>query len=124
MVQADRAPQVSAGSARHPLLIVVDVGPVAGDRRSGPGRQATLVMRDEFTAADVAGAARADLLILQPLDAGEAALVGDAVGLGEGAQWMTRIRPDMVGVVSRHAVRWAALAQTPLEALLIGPAVR
>jgi hypothetical protein len=51
-------------------------------------------------------------------------LLGGALGLGEVAQWMTRIRPDMVGVVNRRAVRWAALAQTPIEAQLIGPPAR
>ena len=54
----------------------------------------------------------------------EATLVGTALGLGEVAQWMTKIRPDMVGVVNRRAVRWAALAQTPIESQLIGPPTR
>jgi hypothetical protein len=69
-------------------------------------------------------ASRADLLVLQPLRPDEASLIGGALGLGEVAQWMTRIRPDMVGVVNRRAVRWAALAQTPIEAQLIGPLER
>jgi hypothetical protein len=30
----------------------------------------------------------------------------------------------MVALVNRRSVRWAALAQTPIEAQLIGPPVR
>ncbi|MGK5680361.1 type VII secretion protein EccE [Actinoplanes sp. URMC 104] len=112
---------IAAGSALHPLLVVVDIGPVGADNRPGDGWQATLVVRDEFSAADVDVASRADLLILQPLRPEEASLIGGALGLGEVAQWMTRIRPDMVGVVNRRAVRWAALAHTPIETQLTGP---
>jgi ESX secretion system protein EccE len=124
VVPPGRAVEIAPGSVLHPLLVVVDIGPVGADTRPGAGWQATLVVRDEFTPADVDVASRADLLILQPLRPDEATLVGGALGLGEVAQWMTRIRPDMVGVVNRRAVRWAALAQTPIEAQLIGPPTR
>jgi ESX secretion system protein EccE len=124
VVPPGRAFEIAPGSALHPLLVVVDVGAVGADNRPGAGWQATLVVRDEFTPADVDVASRADLLILQPLRPEEATLVGGALGLGEVAQWMTRIRPDMVGVVNRRAVRWAALAETPIEAQLIGPPTR
>jgi type VII secretion protein EccE len=124
VVPPGRAVQVPPGSALHPLLVVVDVGPVGADTRPGGGWQATLVVRDDFSPADVDVASRADLLVLQPLRADEADLVGAAVGLGDTAQWLTRIRPDMVGLVNRRAVRWVALAQTPIEAQLIGPPAR
>jgi type VII secretion protein EccE len=121
VVPPGRPVEIAPGSAMHPLLVVVDIGPVGADSRPGAGWQATLVVRDEFAAADVDVASRADLLILQPLRPDEATLIGGALGLGEVAQWMTRIRPDMVGVVNRRAVRWAALAHTPIETQLIGP---
>ncbi|MBM2617995.1 type VII secretion protein EccE [Actinoplanes sp. LDG1-06] len=121
VVPPGRPIEIPPGSALHPLLIVVDIGPVGADNRPGEGWQATLVVRDEFSAADVDVASRADLLILQPLRPEEATLIGGALGLGEVAQWMTRIRPDMVGVVNRRAVRWAALAHTPIETQLVGP---
>jgi hypothetical protein len=121
VIPPGRAVEMPPGSVLHPLLMVVDVGPVGADNRPGAGWQATLVVRDDFSAADVDVASRADLLILQPLKAEEATLLGGALGLGEVAQWMTRIRPDMVGVVNRRAVRWAALAQTPIETQLLGP---
>jgi hypothetical protein len=124
VVPPGRAVEVPAGTALHPLLVVVDVGPVGADTRPGAGWQATLVVRDEFGPADVDVASRADLLVLQPLRAEEADLVGAAIGLGETAHLLTRIRPDMVGLVNRRAVRWAALAQTPFEAHLIGAPVR
>jgi hypothetical protein len=124
VVPPGRAIEIAPGSALHPLLVVVDVGPVGADNRPGAGWQATLVVRDDFGAADVDVASRADLLLLQPLRPDEATLLGGALGLGEVAQWMTRIRPDMVGVVNRRAVRWAALAETPIEGQLIGSPTR
>jgi type VII secretion protein EccE len=124
VVPPGRAIEIAPGSALHPLLVVVDIGPVGADNRPGAGWQATLIVRDEFTAADVDVASRADLLILQPLRPAEATLIGGTLGLGEVAQWMTKIRPDMVGVINRRAVRWAALAQTPIESQLIGAPTR
>jgi type VII secretion protein EccE len=124
VVPPGRAIEIAPGSALHPLLVVVDVGPVGADNRPGAGWQATLVVRDDFGPADVDVASRADLLLLQPLRPDEATLLGGALGLGEVAQWMTRIRPDMVGVVNRRAVRWAALAETPIEGQLIGAPTR
>ena len=93
--------------------MVVDVGPVGADTRPGAGWQATLVVRDDFSPADVDVASRADLLVLQPLRPDEATLVGAALGLGDAAQWLTRIRQDMVGVVNRRAVRWARTVPDP-----------
>jgi type VII secretion protein EccE len=120
VVPPGRVLEMAPGSALHPLLLVVDIGPVSADNRPGAGWQATLVVRDEFSAADVDVASRADLLVLQQLRAEEATLLGGALGLGEVAGWMTRIRPDMVGVINRRAVRWAALSQTPIETQLLG----
>ena len=58
---------------------------------------------------------RADLVVLQPLRPGEAALAGATLGLGEGQEWLTKIRADMVGMVNRRTVRFALLSPTPLE---------
>nr|WP_106127063.1 type VII secretion protein EccE [Pseudosporangium ferrugineum] len=124
VIPPGRAVEIPPGSALHPLLIVVDIGPVGADNRPGAGWQATLVVRDDFSPADADVASRADLLLVQPLRADEAQLVGAALGLGETAKWLTQIRPDMVGVINRRAVRWAALSQTPIEAQLIGPPAR
>jgi type VII secretion protein EccE len=107
-----------------PLLIVVDVGPVAPDGLPGGGWQASLVVRDELTPIDADALGRVDLVVLQPLRPDEAALAGATLGLGDAAGWLTRIRPDMVGVVNRRAVRWALLSPTPIEQQLIGPPAR
>ena len=82
------------------------------------------MVRDEFLPVDVDVAARADLLILQPLRPDEAALVAGSLGLGDAAGWLTRIHSDMVGVVVRRAVRWVALSTTPIEKQQIGPIMR
>ncbi|WP_329106527.1 type VII secretion protein EccE [Micromonospora sp. NBC_01699] len=113
-----------AGTPLHPLLVVVDVGPVTADAQPGPGWQANLVVRDELTPADTDAVSRADLVVLQPLRPDEAALAGVALGLGDSAEWLTRIRGDMVGVINRRALRWALLSATPIEVQLIGPPTR
>ena len=112
------------GSWLQPLLVVVDIGPVAADPRPGPPWQAVLVVRDELTTVDVDALSRADLVVLQPLRPAEAALAATALGLGTSAEWLTRIREDMVGVVNRRTLRWALLSSTPIESQLIGPPSR
>jgi hypothetical protein len=124
LVPPGRPIQIPPGSALYPLLMVVDVGPVGADNRPRAGWQATLVVRDDFSPADVDVASRADLLLLQPLRPEEASLVGGTLGLGEATQWLTRIRADMLALVNRRAVRWAALSETPIEQQLIGAPAR
>ncbi|MEU4333408.1 type VII secretion protein EccE [Micromonospora lupini] len=114
----------SVGTALQPLLLVVDAGPTPAETEPGPAWRATLVVRDELTPADVDALSRADLAVLQPLHAAEAALAGAALGLGGSADWLTRIRDDMVAVVNRRALRWALLSPTPIEAQLIGRPAR
>ncbi|MDG4833888.1 type VII secretion protein EccE [Solwaraspora sp. WMMD1047] len=108
----------------RPVLTIVDVGPVAAAPARTGAWQARLVVRDEVTATDVDPLARADLVILQPLRPAEAALAGPALGLGDSADWLTRIRDDMVGLVNRRVLRWARLAVTPIEARLVGSPTR
>ncbi|MFE9691690.1 type VII secretion protein EccE [Micromonospora sp. NPDC005806] len=108
------------GSPLRPLLVVVDAGPVPPDVGAAGAWRSVLVVRDELTPADTPTLARADLAILQPLDPDEAALAGVALGLGGSADWLTRIRDDMVAVVNRRALRWALLSPTPIESQLIG----
>lgn len=112
------------GSPLHPLLLIVDAGPVVTEPAAGPGWRATLVIRDELTAVDTDSLARADLVVLQPLDPAEASLAGTALGLGGSAEWLTRIREDMVAVLNRRALRWALLSPTPIESQLIGQTTR
>ncbi|GAB3948090.1 hypothetical protein GCM10027614_44500 [Micromonospora vulcania] len=112
------------GTSLRPLLLVVDAGPMPPEAEPGPPWRATLVVRDELTPADVDALSRADLAVLQPLAAAEAALAGVALGLGGPAEWLTRIRDDMVAVVNRRALRWALLSPTPIEAQLIGRPAR
>ncbi|GIJ26502.1 hypothetical protein Vqi01_16640 [Micromonospora qiuiae] len=102
-----------------PLLVILDAPPPAGPR-PGVAWQTTLLVRDQLTTADADALGRADLAVLQPLSPAEAAIAGTTLGLGESAQWLTRIRHDMVAVVNRRALRWAMLTGTPIEAQLIG----
>ncbi|MEU8126259.1 type VII secretion protein EccE [Micromonospora sp. NPDC049049] len=119
-----RAVADGVGTALRPLLLIVDAGPVAAEAVPGPPWRATLVVRDELTPADVDALSRADLALLQPLTSAEATLAGAALGLGGSAEWLTRIREDMVAVVNRRALRWALLSPTPIEAQLVGPPTR
>ncbi|WP_416901552.1 type VII secretion protein EccE [Micromonospora echinospora] len=124
MLPPGRHPDGATGTPLHPLLLVVDAGPVTADPAPGPGWQATLVLRDELTPSDADTLGRADLAVLQPLGPAEAAVAGAALGLGGSAEWLTRIRKDMVAVVNRRALRWALVAPTPIEAQLIGAPTR
>ncbi|HEU5111631.1 MAG TPA: type VII secretion protein EccE, partial [Micromonosporaceae bacterium] len=121
VIPPGRPVSTAPGSALRPLLVVVDVGPVAADGLPGDGWQASLVVRDELIPLDADALGRVDLAVLQPLRPDEAALAGSTLGLGDAAGWLTRIRPDMVGVINRRAVRWALLSATPIEHQLIGP---
>ena len=112
------------GSPLQPLLLVFDAGPTPTETRTASAWQSTLVVRDVLGPAEVDALARADLAILQPLDPGEAALAGAALGLGGSADWLTRIRDDMVAVVNRRALRWALLSPTPIESQLVGQPTR
>jgi hypothetical protein len=111
----------------RPQLVVVDVGPVGASGvpvLEGPWRS-TLLVRDELAPGDLDALSRADLVLLQPLRDEEAVLAGQALTLGEAAQWLTRIRPDMIGVVAgRRALRWTLLSLTPIEQQLIGAPAR
>lgn len=113
-----------------PQLVVVDVGPVASPQPvPAAGWRTSLVLRDEVGTGDSDLLLRADLVILQPLSAEEADLVGPALGLTEGREWLRRIPAGMVGAVSRPgtgraALRWALLAPTDLERQLIGSTER
>jgi hypothetical protein len=119
VVPSGRAVGVT-GSPLRPLLVVADAGTAAGEPPPGAGWVSTLVVRDGLTPADVDTLGRADLAVLQPLDPPEAALAGTALGLGGAAEWLTRIRDDMVAVVNRRALRWALLSPTPIESQLVG----
>ncbi|MEU6075825.1 type VII secretion protein EccE [Micromonospora sp. NPDC047074] len=112
------------GSPLRPLLVVVDAGPTPADPEPGSPWQTTLLVRDELTPADADALGRADLAVLQPLAPAEAAVAGAALGLGGSAEWLTRIRDDMVAVVNRRALRWALLSPTPIESQLIGRPAR
>ncbi|WP_434742548.1 type VII secretion protein EccE [Micromonospora sp. SH-82] len=111
-------------TALRPLLVVVDAGRMPAAFGPGTPWQTVLVVRDELTPTDVDLLGRADLAVLQPLTADEAALAGTALGLGGSAGWLTRIRADMVAVVNRRALRWALLSPTPIESQLIGRPTR
>jgi type VII secretion protein EccE len=122
LIPAGRQVAMPPGTPMHPLLLVVDVGPVGAD--AGAGWQATLVVRDELAPVDVDTLSRADLVVLQPLRPDEAALAAGTLGLSEAQDWLTRIREDMVGVVNRRSVRWALLSATPIERQLVGTPAR
>ncbi|TDC31563.1 type VII secretion protein EccE [Micromonospora sp. 15K316] len=120
LIPPGRPLPAGAGTPLRPLLLVRDVGPVPVDPQPGPPWRSTLVVREELTKADTDVLGRADLVVLQPLDAGEAALAGATLRLGDSAQWLTRMRDDMVAVINRRALRWARLSLTPVEAHLVG----
>lgn len=112
---------VPPGHPLHPLLTIVDAGPVAADRSPGTPWHSTLVLRDDLSPVDVDVLGRADLALLQPLQAAEAAVAVSVLGLSRDQEaWMSRAQPGMIGVVHKRSMRWAALSQTQFEQQLIG----
>jgi type VII secretion protein EccE len=108
-----------------PQLLVLDAGPAPVAAVPSAPWRATVVLREHVSAGDAAELDGADLVILQQLSPDEATLVGTVLGLAASRDWLSRIRPDMVGAVSRlgagrSAVRWAALSLTEIEHRLIG----
>jgi type VII secretion protein EccE len=110
----------------QPQLIVTDAGRHMVDLPpdSHPWRSHLLV-RDELTGYDLDSLAYADLVLLQPLPPEAASLIAAALGRPEAADWLSRIRPDMLAVIARNAdgrrpaVRWARLTITPTENQLL-----
>ncbi|AEV81361.1 Cortactin-binding protein 2 [Actinoplanes sp. SE50] len=90
---------------------------------SGPW-EATLMLRREFAASDGRTATDADLVLLQPLRADEAERAGDALPLGDAARLLSRMRSGMIGIAGPHGIRWAMLAPTAIEKVLIGDLTR
>jgi type VII secretion protein EccE len=120
-------PPLAAPTA--PQLLVIDTGPTDGGGHTPTVAEsawrATLLVRDDLTAADADLLTRADLVLLQPLTPAEAAIATEVLGLTESASWLTRIAPEMLGVVvSRRTVRWAHLSPTPIELQLTGGPAR
>jgi type VII secretion protein EccE len=112
---------VPPGQPLHPLLTIVDAGPVAADRSPGSPWHSTLVLRDDLSPVDIDVLGRADLALLQPLHPAEAAVAVSVLGLSRDQEaWLSRAQPGMVGVVHKRSVRWAAMSQTQYEQQLIG----
>ncbi|BCJ65164.1 type VII secretion protein EccE [Polymorphospora rubra] len=105
----------------RPLLVVFDSAVVVGEAAPTSAWTTSLVVRDEIAPADTGALTAADLVLLQRLRPDEAALVGPALGLGASADWLPRIRTDMIGVVDRPRLLWARLSPTPAEAGMTGP---
>jgi type VII secretion protein EccE len=115
-----------SATSRRPQLIVTEtiVADTAGSQPPpavppGPWRT-TLHVRQRLGPTDVALFSNADLAVLAPTDEDQATIVGEALGLGAAAQWLSRIRGDMIGaVVPRHAMRWAMATPTQVERQLL-----
>ncbi|HEX5740703.1 MAG TPA: type VII secretion protein EccE, partial [Pilimelia sp.] len=75
-------PEPGGDDPLHPLLSVLDAGPVPYDLPADAAWRTQLVVRDELVAVDSATLALSDLVVLQPLRAAEADLVGAVLGLG------------------------------------------
>ncbi|WP_433612336.1 type VII secretion protein EccE [Dactylosporangium sp. CA-139114] len=127
MIPPGRVADPPPATATRPQLLVVDVGPVPGRATPMPESawRSVLFLRDELTGADVDLLTRSDLALLQPLSPREAALAGEALGLGDSRNWLTKIGPEMLAVVvNRQTVRWTHLSTTPIELHLTGGPAR
>ncbi|WFE22522.1 hypothetical protein O7621_04010 [Solwaraspora sp. WMMD937] len=112
-------------SPAHPQLLAVDVGPaMGGTSEVGVPWRTTMVVRNDMGSWDLDPLVRSDLVVLQRLTAAEAALVASALGFTEAQSWLTRIHPEMVGLVSQGRLQWVMLHPTSMESALLGPVGR
>lgn len=106
-------------------LVVVDTGPSTG---AGGGLDAPwrviLTVRDDLGPWDAEMLTKADAVLFQRLTEPEAALAASTLGLVEAQSWLTKIHPEMVGLVSRERLQWVMLTMTGTERSLIGSASR
>ncbi|WP_306215723.1 type VII secretion protein EccE [Actinoplanes sp. RD1] len=109
-----------AREAGRLVLVVVDAGPAGVAEQPVAAGQAVLMVREGYAAADDGDATAADLLIVAPLGGEEAGALGAALGLGEAAGWLARMRPGMVALINERAVRWVAVTPTAIESQLVG----
>lgn len=119
------APVDRLGTAQHPRLVVSDTGPSVSDADDGPTPWSTTVLvRDELTAWDVEPLVRADIAILQPLGVAEAALAASTLNIQDVERSLSRIRHDLITVVSHGRVLWAQVVPTPTETQVVGTVLR
>lgn len=119
------APVDRMGTAQRPFLLISDTGPSVSDADDSPVLWSTTVtVRDELTAWDVEPLARADVALLQPLSAAEAALAAATLNVRDVERSLSRLRSDLITVISHGDVKWAQIVPTPIETQLIGAVVR
>ncbi|HEV2088088.1 MAG TPA: hypothetical protein VGR21_07235 [Cryptosporangiaceae bacterium] len=119
-------PHDRPGKADRPVLVVLDGDSSAADseRRASGGWAAVLTVRDQLTAWDIDAFVRADIVLMQTLSPVESALVCSALNLADIEQSLTRLPADIVTLVSHGTLRWARIAQTPIEQQVIGSVLR
>jgi ESX secretion system protein EccE len=130
MIPPGQPVAAATASPLAPRLLVVDATAPAGEPPVAAAPwHATLLVRDRLTAADTAALTRADIVIMQPLPAAEAALAGTALGLDGAALGPDRAareldggrgrpgppRPGALAVASPGRLIWAQLSATPVE---------
>lgn len=114
-------PDDRAGTPQHPRLLVSDTGPSVSDADDDPvAWSATMTVREELTAWDVEPLARADIALLQPLTPAEATLAAATLNVRDVERSLSRLRRDLVTIVSHGTVKWAQVVPTPTEGQLIG----
>lgn len=106
----------------RPQLVVHDAGQTVSepDPAGRGGWQASLTICDELNSWDVDTVSRADLVLMQPLSPAEAALASGALGLREVEQWLSKLRADMLTLVSNATPSWVVLGATAAETQVVG----
>ncbi|MFY1635112.1 hypothetical protein ACN27F_17870 [Solwaraspora sp. WMMB335] len=114
-----------APAPAQPQLVVVDTGPsMTPAAEGGVPWRTTLVVRNDLGSWDLDPLVRSDLVVLQRLTTAEAALAASALGFTEAQSWLSRIHPEMVGLVSQGRLQWVLLHPTSMETAVLGPVGR
>jgi hypothetical protein len=103
-----------------PQMLVNDAGQTGHRQEAHSGWQATLTVLDELNTWDVEALGRADLVLMQPLSPAEAKTAAGALGLHDVEQWLTKLRADMLTLVSTGTPSWVVLAATAAETQVVG----
>lgn len=112
------------GTVNQPQLLIVDSesGAVAeAEERSVAGWSAVLTVRAQLSGWDTPTLARADLALMQRLSPAEAELACTTMNVPDAEGPITRLRGDMVALITHSTLRWARIGQTMIERQLIGP---
>lgn len=115
--------QEHQATVNRPRLLIVGDSESSGTAEPlAAGAWSTVLMvRNELSETDTSALERADLALMQRLSTAEARLVCPIMNVPDEERTMTRVRGDMVALITHSHLRWARVVETMIERRVIGP---